>query len=119
HHSNQDKPLSDGAFNHCLERAGWLDKHSAHGFRSSFSTIMNDRPQQQPGDENAVEAQLAHGKKDKVASIYNRGTYFSRRAELCAEYASLVLAGAPDAQALLFGAKQASAAPNALLMAAE
>jgi hypothetical protein len=77
---------------------------------------MNSRLQQHPGDENAIEAQLAHGKKDKVAGIYNRGTYFARRAELCAEYASMVLAGAPDALALLHG--PASASPT-LLLAAE
>jgi integrase len=103
HRAGEDKPLSDDGFNHLLKRAGKLATHSAHGFRSSFSTLMNDRANQQPGDENAIEAQLAHSKRNKVAGIYNRGNYLARRTELCAEWADMILAGAPDATALLYG----------------
>lgn len=96
HQSNQDRPLAANCFNRVLERAGWHDRHSAHGFRSSFSTIMNDRPGAQPGDENAIEAQLAH-KLPGVKGIYNRGRYIERRSEIVSEWSSLILDGAPDA----------------------
>jgi hypothetical protein len=110
HHANQDEPLADGAFNHLLERAGWLERHSSHGFRSSFSTLMNERPFQQPGDDSAIEAHLAHAKRDGVAGIYNQSSYIARRTELCTEWARMILAGAPDAITLLFGAAPAAAA---------
>lgn len=43
HQSSEDEPLSDDCFNAVLKRADKLHEHSAHGFRSSFSTIMNNR----------------------------------------------------------------------------
>lgn len=37
------KPMSENAMGYLLNRAGYHSKHAPHGFRSSFSTIMNER----------------------------------------------------------------------------
>jgi integrase len=99
HQSSQQRPLAANCFNRVLDCAGWHDHHSAHGFRASFSTIMNDRPGTQPGDEDAIEAQLAR-KLPGVKGIYNHGTYFERRSEIVSDWSSLILDGAPDAISL-------------------
>jgi hypothetical protein len=54
-------------------------------------------------DRDALEAQLAHSKDDKVVAAYDRNTYLERRTELCAEWAQMILRDAPDAYVLLFG----------------
>src|SRR3546814_5129691 len=38
-----DKPLSDNALGVLYQRLGYKGRHVPHGWRSSFSTIMNER----------------------------------------------------------------------------
>jgi integrase len=45
-----------------------LDAQQPHGFRVSFSSLMNGAN----ADPKIIEACLAHGSPDKVAAIYNR-----------------------------------------------
>ncbi|WP_422636246.1 tyrosine-type recombinase/integrase [Sinorhizobium fredii] len=37
------KPMSENALGYLLNRSGYHHKHVPHGFRSTFSTIMNER----------------------------------------------------------------------------
>jgi integrase len=98
-----EKPISETSMADLIQAAGFTDRHCPHGFRSSFSTVMSDRPDARPFDDLVVEAQLAH-KLPGVKGIYNRGTYLNRRAELCAEWAGMIIPpSAPTAQQLLMG----------------
>jgi integrase len=63
------KPLSENAFNSALRRMGY-QKHevTAHGFRSSASTILNEHG----ANPYVIEAALAHQDPNEVRRIYNR-----------------------------------------------
>jgi integrase len=79
------RPMSDGALGAALKTLGYskghwltLDEHVPHGFRVSFSTLMNGAG----ADPKIIEASLAHEQQDKVAKIYNRALYQPERREL-------------------------------------
>jgi integrase len=81
------KPLSENAMNSALRRMGY-EKHemTAHGFRSSASTILNERG----FNANVIEAALSHQEEDDVRRAYNRATYFKERVSLMQEWADLL-----------------------------
>jgi integrase len=97
------RPLDLSTMAHQLVRLGFQDVHTAHGFRSSFSSIMSKR---HPADsKTAIEAALAHTVPG-TRGRYMRETFVERRRELAEEWAGLILDGAPDAEALLLGRRR-------------
>jgi integrase len=81
------KPLSENAMNAALRRMGYSqDEATAHGFRSSASTILNERSY----NPDVIEAALAHQDQDDVRRAYNRATYFPERVKLMQEWADLL-----------------------------
>lgn len=81
------KPLSDAAMNSALRRMGYSqDEMTAHGFRASASTILNERG----FDPDVIEAVLAHQDKDAVRRAYNRATYWPQRVKLMQAWADLL-----------------------------
>jgi integrase len=81
------KPLSENAFNSALRRMGYpKDEMTAHGFRSSASTILNERG----FDRDHIEAALAHQDEDDVRRAYNRATYLPERIKLMQDWADLL-----------------------------
>lgn len=87
------RPISENTLNALLKRAGYHDRHVAHGFRAAFSTIMNERAKAQrlDGDRAVIDLMLAHVPKDKVEGAYNRADYMPRRRELAEEWAELLV----------------------------
>jgi integrase len=83
--------------------AGFEGKHVPHGWRSTFSTVMNERAieQERPGDRAIIDLMLAHVPKDKVESAYNRAAYMPRRRQLAQEWADLLSAELSPPEALL------------------
>ncbi|MFC5394410.1 tyrosine-type recombinase/integrase [Bosea vestrisii] len=82
-----DKALSDMTLNAALRRIGISqDEHMAHGFRSSFSTILNERR------ENAeiIEICLAHQDPNGVRRVYNRSVRWDERVALMQRWADLL-----------------------------
>jgi integrase len=78
------KPLSENAFNSALRRMGYpKEQMTAHGFRSSASTILNERR----FDPEVIEAALAHEDEDEVRAAYNRSTYWPQRVTLMQDWA--------------------------------
>ena len=72
--------------NAAMRRMGYLqNEHTAHGFRSSFSTIMNERDY----DWETIERALAH-KDSSVRGIYNRSRYWDERVKLMQAWADVV-----------------------------
>lgn len=82
--------MSENAIGYLLNRAGFHQRHVPHGWRATFSTIMNER---YPGDRHVIEAILAHVPENKVAAAYNRALYLDRRRELLQEWADMLLEG--------------------------
>jgi integrase len=78
------KPMSENAMGYLLNRAGYHSRHVPHGWRATFSTIMNERHRD---DRYIIDLILAHASKDKTESAYNRAAHLTRRHELLQEWA--------------------------------
>jgi integrase len=92
------RPMSENALSELLIRAGYKDRHVPHGFRASFSTIMNELHR---ADRLMIDYMLAHKLRDQVEGAYNRGEHRERRRELAQEWADLIMKDAPPATELL------------------
>ena len=75
--------------NRALERMGFNGKDSigfsAHGFRATASTILNEigfRP-------DVIERQLAHAERNKVRASYNQAEYLEERRTMMQQWADL------------------------------
>jgi len=97
------RSISENAIGYLLNRAGYHHRHVPHGWRSTFSTIMNER---YPADRPLIDLMLAHVPKDAVEAAYNRAAYMPRRRELVQEWADLLLDQAPSAVELIGGARR-------------
>lgn len=76
--------------NRALERMGFNGKDSigfsAHGFRATASTILNEtgfRP-------DVIERQLAHAERDKTRASYNQAEYMPERRAMMQQWADMV-----------------------------
>ena len=74
------KYLSENSMNSALRRmdVGKLE-HTAHGFRSTASTMLNESGEFS-GD--AIESQLAHLDSRTVRRVYNRAQYWDERVRM-------------------------------------
>jgi integrase len=81
------RPLSEGTFNVSLRRLGFeREEHSAHGFRSTASTILNE----QGFNPDVIEAALGHQDKNEIRRAYNRAAYWRERVALMQKWADLL-----------------------------
>lgn len=99
------KPMSENALGYLLNRAGYHHRHVPHGWRSTFSTVMNERFK---ADRAVIDLMLAHVPKDKVEGAYNRALHLDRRRELAQIWANLIMDGRPAADTLLVGRRRGS-----------
>ncbi|WP_417426263.1 tyrosine-type recombinase/integrase [Hoeflea sp.] len=97
------KPMSENAMGYLLNRAGYHHKHVPHGFRSTFSSIMNERF---PADKPIIDLMLAHTPKDKVEGAYNRALHLDRRRELAEIWADMIARDLAPAGELLHGRRR-------------
>jgi len=72
--------------NRALERMGYDGKFSAHGFRATASTMLNEM--RYPTDY--IERQLAHAERNKTRASYNRAEYLPERKEMMQTWANMV-----------------------------
>jgi hypothetical protein len=100
-------PISENRLNLSYRNAGYTRRHVPHGWRSSFSTIMNERAidLDRPGDRAIIDLMLAH-KPQGVEAHYNRAAYMKRRRTLAQEWADMLLDGFPPAETLLQGPRR-------------
>lgn len=74
------KPLSENTFNAALRRLGYAQSEAtAHGFRASASTLLNES---KLWHADAIERQLAHLDKDETRAVYARGAYWDERVRM-------------------------------------
>lgn len=97
------KPMSENALGYLLNRAGYHGHHVPHGWRATFSSVMNERFR---ADKAVIDLMLAHVPKDRIEGAYNRALHLDRRRELAQEWADLILEGARPASALLLGPRR-------------
>ncbi|WP_028995065.1 tyrosine-type recombinase/integrase [Azonexus hydrophilus] len=78
---SRDRPMSENTINSALRRLGYdtQSEQSAHGFRSSFSTMAHGSGLFRP---EVVEVQLAHKHGDAVRLAYDRGDFLEERRNL-------------------------------------
>jgi integrase len=99
------RPISENALSSMYKRLPeGRRKHVPHGWRSTFSSVMNELAAQEErlGDEDVIELMLAHKPKG-VRGVYNRAAYLRRRREIAQEWADLLLKGFAAPEALLDG----------------
>lgn len=104
------KPVSENAIGYLYNREGYKGRHVPHGWRSSFSTIMNEQAERELGadvrllaDRMIIDLMLAHIPKGMSASElrYNRAAYMPRRRELAQCWADMIMQGAIPADEIL------------------
>ena len=84
--SNQ-RPLSENAFNSALRRMGYSQNEmTAHGFRSTASTILNENG----FNPDVIEAALGHQAENAIRRAYNRATYWPERVALMQKWADML-----------------------------
>lgn len=86
---NPKSCMTATTLNRALERMGFNGKgsigFSAHGFRATASTILNElgyRP-------DVIERQLAHKERNKVRASYNQAEYLEERRDMMQQWADL------------------------------
>ena len=82
--------MSATTLNRALERMGFNGKgsigFSAHGFRATASTMLNEmgfRPE-------IIERQLAHAERNKTRASYNRAEHLSERRAMMGKWAEFI-----------------------------
>jgi integrase len=71
------RPMSENTLNAALRRLGYTsDEMTAHGFRSTASTLLNESGK---WSADAIERALAHGDTDSVRAAYHRGAHWQER----------------------------------------
>jgi integrase len=86
---SRGKPISENTLNGALRRMGFAkEEMTAHGFRASASSILNESGQ---FNSDAIEAELAHAGADQVRKAYHRATYWDERVKMAEWWGHFVL----------------------------
>lgn len=76
--------------NRALERMGFCGREtigfSAHGFRATASTMLNELGYR----SDVIERQLAHKERNKVRASYNQAEYLKEREEMMRDWANML-----------------------------
>jgi integrase len=75
---DKEKPMSNNTILFALYRLGYKGRMTGHGFRGLASTILHENE----FEDEHVELQLAHQKRNKVAAAYNHAKYLKQRAAM-------------------------------------
>lgn len=78
---NYRKPMSENTLTYAIRKRMGFDA-TAHGFRTTASTILNESGFR----VDVIERQLAHGERNKVRAAYNRSQYLAERTEMMQWY---------------------------------
>jgi len=95
--------MTPTTMNRALERLGYQGKFSAHGFRSTASTILNE--QGWPAD--VIERQLAHAPRNKVRASYNQAQYLDERSKMMQTWSDFVDSLSGDSKVVSIKEKRA------------
>jgi integrase len=110
-------PLSENAVGYLYNRLGYKGRHVPHGWRSSFSTLMNGHfaslypvgtKRQMMAERLYIDLMLAHVPEGMSAAElrYNRNEYMKQRREIAELWASWIMEGRKSAHELLDGPRR-------------
>ena len=83
---DQNEVMSPSTFNRFIERMGYKGQLSAHAFRATASTELNEMG----FNRDVIELQLAHQERDKVRASYNQADRLTDRRKMMQEWADFV-----------------------------
>ena len=80
-------PMSDGTVRVALQKLGFKDRMTAHGFRALARTAIREKLDYDP---DVIEAQLAHKAAGPLGEAYNRAQFLDKRKVMMQEWADYV-----------------------------
>ena len=83
HRLNNKEPMRSESILAVIKRSGYAGRMTTHGFRSLFSTVVNESNLFNP---DAIERQLAHVPQNRIRSAYNRAQYWDERVKIMEWY---------------------------------
>lgn len=84
--ADHEKPMSENTLLYALYRMGYHSRATAHGFRATASTILNE----QGFRPDVIERQLAHVERNKVRAAYHRAEYLPERRKMMQHWADFL-----------------------------
>ena len=72
--------------NRVIERMGYLDRFTAHGFRATASTMLHEAG----FDSELIERQLAHSDKNKSKAAYDHSARLPERRAMMQAWADML-----------------------------
>lgn len=89
------RPMSENTLNAALRRMGYSkDEMTAHGFRATASTLLNESGKWRP---DVIERALAHVEPGKIRRAYNHAEYWNERVAMAhwwSDYLDMLRSGA-------------------------
>ncbi len=89
------RPMSENTLNAALRRMGYSkDEMTAHGFRATTSTLLNESGKWRP---DVIERALAHVEPGKIRRAYNHAEYWDERVAMArwwSDYLDMLQSGA-------------------------
>ena len=83
HRLNNREPMRSESILAVIKSSGYVGRMTTHGFRSLFSTVVNES---NLFNLDAIECQLAHVPQNRIRSAYNRAQYWDERVRLMEWY---------------------------------
>ncbi|MDO3664803.1 tyrosine-type recombinase/integrase [Acinetobacter higginsii] len=87
HRLNNKQAMRSESILAVIKRSGYAGRMTTHGFRSLFSTVVNESNLFNP---DAIERQLAHVPQNRIRSAYNRAQYWNERVKIMEWYGEMV-----------------------------
>lgn len=81
-----DEPMGATTMNRTLEYIGYAGAFSAHGFRSTASTLLNEMG----FNPDWIERQLAHKERNATRAAYNRAEHLPERRKMLQQWADFI-----------------------------
>lgn len=78
-------PMSDGTVRIALQKLGFKDRMTAHGFRALARTAIREKLNYDP---DVIECQLAHKAAGPLGEAYNRAQFIEQRTVMMQEWAN-------------------------------
>lgn len=99
---DRKRTMSENTLNQALRRMGFkAEEATAHGFRASASSLLNESGKWSP---DAIEAELAHVDPNAIRKAYHRAQYWQERMEMAewwgGEINRLILSPSGNAHAI-------------------
>ncbi len=83
---NPRQVMSENTFLRVIDVLGYKGNATAHGFRSTASTILNERGYR----ADVIERQLAHCERNQIRAAYNHAEYLPERTAMMQDWADYI-----------------------------